>query len=208
MISPAKDGSDIAMDWLSHPSTILDKVSSYPPHTKESQALYWLCQRSYWRRIWIIQELSLSADYVVYCGSKSIPMITFDQRLFLARSEHPELRSTPASHHVMARRTMHQGNRMSRWIRPCTEPDHGFECSREHDSIYALLDISSDYKSGSNDIEVYYRKSPRNLFIEVVQKGFLYSPTGYRNPKTFERLAGKMKVDVDEGLRALINAAP
>jgi hypothetical protein len=33
-----------------------------------------LAERSYWGRVWIVQEFHLAQDFVIYCGRKSITL--------------------------------------------------------------------------------------------------------------------------------------
>ncbi|GAB1200979.1 hypothetical protein APSETT444_010363 [Aspergillus pseudonomiae] len=50
-------------------------------------ALDMLYQRSYWTRLWIIQELFLAQDAVVFCGSKSAPWSSFRELTTAVRGE-------------------------------------------------------------------------------------------------------------------------
>ncbi|RGP68911.1 hypothetical protein FSPOR_5117 [Fusarium sporotrichioides] len=204
-LGTAHSDSDIAMDWLSDPSTIQDRVSSHIRDSLEFQALVSFCNRPYWLRIWIIQELFLSRSYIVYCGSKSIPDEIFDKSfLLLAATNSQGINLSAADYHISTRRMnkdVPSVNRMRRWIALCSKL--GFQCSREHDRIYGLLGISHDYKFVEQNIDVDYSKSPRELFIEVIQKRFL---SWYGDKRICERLAITMNVELDDELRSLITS--
>jgi hypothetical protein len=73
-LGPAADHSDLAIDRLnerfSSTGQPIDVVSLW---TKvEAEAILELCQRRYWRRIWIIQEVVLGKKAIFYCGEKSL----------------------------------------------------------------------------------------------------------------------------------------
>ncbi|KAG5743040.1 hypothetical protein H9Q70_014239 [Fusarium xylarioides] len=101
-LGPANDDSDLAMDLMSDAkalraslpffrkernivlSLIINWVRSLKLNLKggsqsdikvsrEAKALSSLFHRSYWRRVWIIQELYLAQSFVVWCGTNFIP---------------------------------------------------------------------------------------------------------------------------------------
>lgn len=72
-----KAESDLAMDFV-------DRKGLAPLRTKagrfqslwspsEGQALLSLCERNYWKRVWVVQEIMHGEDLTVLCGSKSFP---------------------------------------------------------------------------------------------------------------------------------------
>lgn len=70
-IGVTRDNSDIAMEKLADDG-FLEIMSSEGPDMVEKEAIIALCNRSYWRRVWIVQELFLAQSYVLWCGSKSM----------------------------------------------------------------------------------------------------------------------------------------
>lgn len=90
-LGPSEDDSDTAMDFVrgSHmldvenPKLRLDDIN--PPW----QALQALFARSWWGRMWIVQEFSKSNNVVVRCGEKEVEMAQFrdlmnkEQRLWV-----------------------------------------------------------------------------------------------------------------------------
>lgn len=56
---------------LSERYCLIDWVCQRRRHEEQWQALNSLCSRSYWSRLWIIQEVLLASDLLIQCGSLS-----------------------------------------------------------------------------------------------------------------------------------------
>jgi len=82
-IGEPADGSDEAMDWIRE----VDAPSDYGTRARYDDApkvlkpdrdiLRALLGRRWFHRIWVLQEITLSADAVVICGSKEVPWEAF-----------------------------------------------------------------------------------------------------------------------------------
>ena len=70
-LGPASEDSDVGMKWLSR--IHWDKS----PTLEESQGAIKLCEREYWHRMWVLQELVLAGDMTVHCGSKCVHWMAF-----------------------------------------------------------------------------------------------------------------------------------
>jgi hypothetical protein len=70
-LGPASEDSDVGMKWL--PRIHRD----IPPTPAERQAMFKLCEREYWRRMWVLQEFGLAGDLTVHCGSKCVDWMAF-----------------------------------------------------------------------------------------------------------------------------------
>ncbi|KAF5635408.1 heterokaryon incompatibility protein het-6 [Fusarium sp. NRRL 25303] len=205
-LGPDRDDSNLAMDLLSH-DIVRDFFRKDSP---EMTAIFALCHRRYWRRVWIIQELYLAKSYVIWCGHKSIPERRFQRSLddlvwpnYAYRSAFLD---SPASLHSLARlRRSTEPYDLIQWLYVCIIGD--FQCTREQDIIYALLSISTDYKKAKGTFTVDYSKAPRDIFLELLCQ---------RNLSTWCRgheglwlgLAEKMKLNIDEDLRRNISKEP
>jgi hypothetical protein len=55
------------------------------------QSLISLFQRDYWKRLWVVQEITNAADVTVYCGSSAIPWTTYAAASRLFQKYGPEL---------------------------------------------------------------------------------------------------------------------
>lgn len=85
-LGPASDNSELAMDFLAHRASraLRARGLGYAPvwTDQEGAAMRDLCEREYWRRMWIIQEV-IHADRIrVWCGARSVDWAVFD-RLYL-----------------------------------------------------------------------------------------------------------------------------
>ncbi|KAG4428036.1 hypothetical protein IFR05_016482 [Cadophora sp. M221] len=71
------DNSNVAMDFIANKGMIplKPKANGYRPIWTEHQgkALLALCERNYWRRIWIVQEVIHARHIIICCGQKSLP---------------------------------------------------------------------------------------------------------------------------------------
>lgn len=66
-----EDDSEIAMRRLNTP-TVFKNLRDGAWSKSEGRAIQSLCERKYWRRMWIIQELLLAKSATVYCGSSEL----------------------------------------------------------------------------------------------------------------------------------------
>ncbi|KAJ3547865.1 hypothetical protein NM208_g1304 [Fusarium decemcellulare] len=199
----ARDNSDVAMDWMANTSTLSDKLNGVDADGLEKKAIAALCNRTYWRRVWIIQELYLSKSYDVRCGTKSIPADVFEESLATMNDrkyEWTDMDHNPADH-LGRSRLFKQGapqfNTLNRWLKMCILGK--FQCTREQDTVFSLLGIAHDCRNGSISIEVDYRKSPRDIYLEVLREGRDDWCRGLGGMVT--KLAGLMNLEMDESLK-------
>ncbi|KAF4334656.1 heterokaryon incompatibility 6 OR allele [Fusarium beomiforme] len=205
-LGPASDDSDMAMDLMSDANQLGANLSSFYGPSAQLTALTSLCYRAYWRRVWIIQELHLAQSYEVWCGEKHILVNEFDKSLNVLDSWvtpfTQELGRNPANHHRVARVARDVGfNNLSRWIWVCFRGN--FQCTREQDFVYALLNISGDYQTADVTLEVDYAKSPREVFLELLKEKGLPMWSGGSIDRWF-KLAEMMNLPVDDDLRRLV----
>lgn len=117
-----------------------------------------LCSRSYWQRLWIIQEIYLAKELQIYCGRDNVSGKAFEA-FFLACSKYQfskhadlvsQIRQSIALDAHMARRVDRlrdhkpfslQGHiDFQAWLQVAVEKE--FLCSEPRDIIYALLGLS------------------------------------------------------------------
>ncbi|KAM0074754.1 hypothetical protein ACKRZS_013134 [Fusarium odoratissimum] len=207
-LGPAKDDSDLAMALMSNTTSLQAKLPSFDRDSRQLKSLLALCHRQYWRRVWIIQELYLAKSYVVWCGAKSIPDAEFEESLAtlngLSSPHSSDFMHNPANHHRMARLfgSTDWINNLRRWIYVCLRGN--FQCTREHDLIYALLDISEDYARAPWSLSVDYSKTPREVFLQLLQQRSLAKWHPGDQSRLLE-LAEKMNLEMDEGLRRSVS---
>ena len=158
--------SDMAMDTLNvfsqykplfheSASPFFDAWYSYLSHVGRDPILA-LCNRSYWRRVWIVQEIQLARSIVIRCGSKAITDVDFQKALDFFESSYSignkekwqgsrSLRDFGVSiaeslpfKHLHARKMPRRS--LGEWIRICS--DGRLASTEPRDYIYALLGIS------------------------------------------------------------------
>jgi hypothetical protein len=66
----ARDDSDLVMADFNSNTAVLMKAES---------TLSW-CRRTYWRRMWVIQEIQLAKDLSIYCGTERIKWSAFSRK--------------------------------------------------------------------------------------------------------------------------------
>ncbi|KAG9503449.1 hypothetical protein J7337_006294 [Fusarium musae] len=244
-LGPANDDSDLAMDLLSNAKSLRASLPFFRKEkyialsliinwvrgqrlkltggsqsdiklSREAKALSSLCHRSYWRRIWIVQELYLAQSFVVWCGAKSITGDNFDDSmgaLFDWKSPFngdKDFAKNPAYQQRLARFLRPSDsspglNDLRRWLWICLGSD--FQCSREQDFVHALLDISFDYEAVKDSFKVDYSKPLRVIFLELLwQRNLSTWQNRPGDEKRWLNLAKKMNLSIDEDLKGEISA--
>ncbi|EGZ70011.1 HET-domain-containing protein [Neurospora tetrasperma FGSC 2509] len=169
---PMANDSDYAMDILN--SVPQDKIL-YPEILNNNRAktaiLAW-CNRPYWKRIWIIQELFLAKRLVFMCGSRSISRrgnaIANCLWVILKTSE----KSLPAVEPDNAEfwdTVLYWGKNNShtlrKWLYVCATSQ--IMATDARDYIYAVLSISHETRSCLAQIIPDYTKSAETVFEDL-----------------------------------------
>ncbi|KAK3392322.1 heterokaryon incompatibility protein-domain-containing protein [Sordaria brevicollis] len=210
-----RDGSDDAIKILRMSSDELSKFVATGALTDTRRAsVVSFCERTYWRRVWILQELFLAKDYFVMCGSGSVASKSLDQALThlsqldqqtpdstgAAAEKQQTIRTTPAHSIVLYKRTKGFCT-LFRWLLLCLKSN--FQATVPHDYIYALLSISWDGVFETNygqldksKIEIDYDKSVMEVFRQLLQS-FEDDPTVWHRKWLLE-FAQKMSISKEE----------
>lgn len=131
-----------------------------------------LFYRSWWKRIWIVQEVVAARELVILCGSDMVPWT------FLRRACN-EIRQKEFSTGEKAKLLRRSGYRnytaldnfrtrrgtmsLTKYVQ-CTKD---YEASDMRDKLYALIGVSSDISP--EDIVPDYTKSTRDVFLDLVR---------------------------------------
>jgi tetratricopeptide (TPR) repeat protein len=135
-----------------------------------------LLNRSYWNRLWIVQEVMCAKDLVVHCGSLTVGYeilgkiynIILEAVGVLIQERHP---ATPRYLRIVNQ--LLSGGGQSSWRKPTSTGmpleellrSHWLsECSDPKDRIYALLGISSLRKSTHPGLKVDYSQSTSEVY--------------------------------------------
>jgi hypothetical protein len=201
-LGPAKEGSAFAMKALAEPQSLMERAADFDEF--EHTSISALCERSYWTRVWVQQEIYLARQVKIYCGSQSISDATFDHSLSKltevgANGRCPNVRvnESPANRIMRSKRRVPQAlNSLYIWLN--LGITMGLQTSEPRDLIYAMLGISSDF--GPEHIVPDYDKPLLKVYLDTIA---LCEPRQHRNNTTrFQRLlAEKLGLDYDDELQ-------
>jgi hypothetical protein len=164
---------------------------SSPPPSGLLQVLYHLCRRAYWKRTWILQEVTLAREIVLYCGDQYIPWAIFQSVTmqtwgrFSKDGVLPEeywkgywaynIKPDYSPEAICMSRYCYRLKRPPR-LAYLLEHHYDMECTDLRDKIYGLLPISKE-SLGSERIKVDYTKSVAEVFFDVI------ALRGHLNPR-------------------------
>ena len=207
-----QDGSDDALRILSMPSEQLPQFMATDGFTDQlKDAIVSFCERTYWRRVWILQELILAQKYVVMCGAGSVTSESLDGALacFSQQAQPIDTRKaresyqgivTSAANEIVLSKRLASFCTLSRWLRLCLEAN--YQATVPHDYLYALFSISSDNVKAS--IEVRYNKPIVDIYRQLLES-LVEDPTSRLNRDWLLGLSQKMGLSHQEGI-ALLNS--
>ncbi|KAF7935350.1 uncharacterized protein EAE97_008257 [Botrytis byssoidea] len=162
----------------------------------EWKALVALCQRPYWSRIWVLQEIHLAKSYKVHCGKESIGDSDFHDSITIFHYDKMKTENTTEYFHIiiksavsahrLAKNLPSHFHTLRRWISATSSG--GFVSTNPHDMIYASLGVSSDWQDGRVLLMPNYNKPLPDLFFDVVRI-IMARPLGKHSIKTLNRLA-------------------
>jgi hypothetical protein len=146
---------------------------------RELKAVRHWANRSYWYRVWIIQEIILARQLVIYCGESTCSATAvLDFASILSRSTRPSTdlwaEGCPwssicdtgmAFKVVTCRRARYFATPLRDWIIMCRYST----CTEPYDSIYAFLGVASDIVSNPEMLVPSYDKEPTKLFKEALR---------------------------------------
>lgn len=173
------DDSKIAMSFLSRggPKPLRPRGSGFFPvwTPREARALVELCERPYWRRMWIIQEVIHAENIRVWCGDQSADWLAFD-KLYGSLKTLDDMGW--ATHHrhaiaVLQSSALTMVWQRAHWRHPETpvptlqtlvEVFQEWKCSDLRDKVYALVGIAATRTAVVPD----YSRSARQVYLDVI----------------------------------------
>ncbi|OQV05332.1 hypothetical protein CLAIMM_10092 [Cladophialophora immunda] len=190
-LGPSANGSDELFDFLQDmciPNSAEDAIQSVSQLTWEEWKPYqnkvfqakiavWkaceaLCKRTYWTRTWILQEILLAKQPLLFCGNKTVPwqawafvLDTLDKNpvRFIAQWA-PDIWGSPAmslSQQWFASIEQGQPENLFRLIQAFRQ----CRCSVLHDKVYGVLGLLP----GESTILVDYRREIEDLFLDLLE---------------------------------------
>jgi hypothetical protein len=135
------------------------------------KAIVNLCQRPFWKRLWVFQELRHAKDIRLVCGQETITWTAF-RNLWSVIVEHEcfqddisELLNNSLATRMMTLRMKPMD--FSLWN--LLKVTRSLDCADEHDRVYALLSVATE---GHEDIEADYRASVSSLGHSVLRNKY------------------------------------
>lgn len=197
--------SNIAMEFIATRKPLeVDSLSFGNVWTLEqAESVLRLCQRNYWRRIWIVQEVMLAKKAEIFCGSMYVAWYKLEElvndlhRIFdrgLAHTRSAYLRcahgvlSSPAI--VIAKAISTQSGRKQSLV-TLLELYRDQEATDIRDKVYALHGLAED----SEDLLVDYRTSPRDLLTALLRHATSKMAQTAKGRKELLRL-GRMMAEI------------
>jgi len=167
-LGPAYGNSDRAMKCLGTQKTKSSRWRA--PRSvwasPTSSAMLELCERPYWIRLWVYQELKASQTTAILCGSQwvlldSLESLMHDNHDERVKAKMQALRKSSAGEML---RLTHAS--MDRSLRAMLDSTSHLRCTDPRDKVYAILNVVS---SGHQDIEANYTRTLPNLVNRILR---------------------------------------
>ncbi|KAH8660070.1 heterokaryon incompatibility protein-domain-containing protein [Xylariales sp. PMI_506] len=180
-LGKAADDSDVAVRYLTNQASkpLRQRAQGYYPLWSEAEgrSLSALCERPYWRRMWIIQELLHAGIITVWCGSQHFAWTDIES-LYLKLKEIE--RSNWFAHHRFHMAVMQSSAAVMLWQRahwrhPKTPVPHlqtlieifkDWQCSDVRDKVFALVGMATQESAIVPD----YGLSTKDMYLDVVRR--------------------------------------
>jgi hypothetical protein len=230
----AGEGSDEAMDMLARldalPSETLNRIDNSEPDPNDEQlvfdfkkslrcaedpveALIAMCNRPYWRRVWVKQEIHLAKRFVMHCGEHTTSSLTLERFRYMiygnwdmvddpVRAGLSRLKNSIAIGHIMTRLLPPSILTLSRVFVDCFRGN--YEASEPRDYVYALIGIASDCEGGV--IRCDYKKPILEVYLDAVAvlwKDANASQSKKTRVERADKLAIVLGIEVTDNLRRL-----
>lgn len=175
-LGPETSSSQAAMDLIVERNRVGLYVDSHKELLGQQEislrGLSGVFNRSWWKRIWIVQEVVAARELVILCGSNMVPWAFFRRvcneiRLKeFSSGEKAELlrRSGYRNYTALDNFRTRRGTMSLTKYLQCTKD---YEASDMRDKLYALIGVSSDISP--EDIVPDYTKSTRDVFLDLVR---------------------------------------
>jgi len=171
-------------------------------------AIIELCQKSYWNRVWVQQEVFLGGKiYIISSWEDLLNYERFDLILGLMTRDDSlcgkeisaTIRQSAANALITRKRLPMDSSPLITWLRLACH--RGLKTSEPRDLIYAMLGISSDCQDGG--IEPDYDKPLMDVYLETIHFCGLHKP-GQENKRFRKTLAEKLGLPWDGDMETRI----
>lgn len=139
---------------------------------RKARSVLGLCERGYWKRIWIVQEIMLAKKVTIMCGNQQVSWTKLQQLIAdfqiisdRGRAMHTigvsEVLESPATAIVRAK-SQWDGSPQS--LTTLLEQYHNQRSTDIRDKVYALNGLASNIAA----IAIGYRVDPKALLVEII----------------------------------------
>ena len=164
---------------LHHQATLSQRMSSpallslADPYGPMWNCLRDLCERTYWTRLWIVQELVKAKQLLLMWGDEQIQWNVLSAAFHTVQLNNVHIRSSETRFKpwdVVSSSVPFQvwlqrdGGHPERTLLELMESYHRSDCSVPHDKAYALTGISTD----SHLLQIDYDKSLLDLYVNLM----------------------------------------
>lgn len=169
-LGPGSKPSRSAIELIIDRNRLLPREASLLDYKEDSlTGLSDIFLRSWWKRIWIVQQVVAARELVVYCGRCRLPW-NFVAKVcreirrneFSLDGNSQYLRSSGYRNFIEL--NDFRRGRMS--LTKCLQRTRDYEATDMRDKLYALIGVASDISP--EDIVPDYTKSTRNVFLDLV----------------------------------------
>ncbi|KAF1973161.1 HET-domain-containing protein [Bimuria novae-zelandiae CBS 107.79] len=167
---------------------------------EQAESVLRLCQRNYWRRIWIVQEVMLAKNATIFCGSMLVSWSKFEgliddlRRIFdmgLAHTRSAYLRcacEVLASPAIVIAKAISTRSERKQSLLTLLEVYRDHEATDIRDKVYALHGLAED----SQDLPIDYGTSPRDLLTALLRHAKCRASQSEKGRKELLRLGRMM----------------
>lgn len=198
------EDSDCAMDWLNQKASqkLRPRGPGYHPiwNRVQGKALVRLCERPYWRRMWIIQEILHAERIVMWCGSKWVEWNVIEQLYLTLKSLQDEAWD---AHHESVLGVLHSAAAVMAWqrahwrhpsvtaprLQTLVEVFQEWQCGDVRDKVFALVSMASR----DTAIEPNYSLTVREVFVAVRDK---HADSDWKFENLLSQLLGLSQRDI------------
>jgi hypothetical protein len=200
-LGPEEDDSNLAMDFISYQAIMeptranlhMDTrwkgwttdddffyVVREPKFVPLWEAMFKLCKRAYWSRMWIIQEIALSSDPVVHCGTKQVKWTEFELviGLIFAMIEDRVPGATYFWHLaplledsfpllLEQQRGQTRGKKDTKWLLNTLQKYRSFAATKPQDKVIGFLGLVDE--TTRNAVKIDYDAPLRKTYTEIFE---------------------------------------
>jgi hypothetical protein len=145
-----------------------------------------LCNRPYWKRVWIVQEICAAQQLQVHWGAE---WDSWD-RFYQVMVQHCNGDEIDPAMKLFEQRRAHSGDDDNFLLATLMETYQGSHCKEPRDKVYGFVGIAYDCQDGSFPID--YSKSLFELYDDVVQFQYQSSKTNAKTIIHFSQLVQRL----------------